>query len=94
MLPIVQTSSNNQCTGGLYLKCLFEGGGIKSNPIMFPAPGPPIKVINAMPELPQHHSLRLFCRPSFPSAREYYCLTLTTVKALSESNSSVINPCV
>lgn len=69
MLPIVQTSSNNQCTGGLYLKCLFEGGGIKSNPIIFPAPGPPIKVINAMPELPQHHSLRLFCRPSFPSAR-------------------------
>lgn len=62
-------SSNDQCTGGLYLKCLFEGGaGVKSSPIMFLAPGPPIKVINAMPELPRHRSLRLFCRHSFTSA--------------------------
>lgn len=32
-------------------------GGGKSNSMMFSTPSPPIKVINAMPELPQRHGL-------------------------------------
>lgn len=58
---------------------------------MFSTPSPPIKVINATPELPQHHGLWVVLQAFIqPVACEYYYLT--SHKAIvPESNSSIIN---
>lgn len=58
--------TTNALVDCIWSACVCEEG-LESNSMKFSAPSPPIKVINATPELPQHHGLWAVFRPSFTS---------------------------